>query len=130
MPMTFSANRSTVQVDGETIEGLQSLVYRVTNEKEEVRAVGTRERVDVVFGLRSVRGELTIKSANVKLDTVLDQSVKCQIVAVLKRDEAADAAKRTLSFDDCYLDGKSFAMDASGVPQTTYSFTATRAREE
>ena len=29
MPTVFSANRSSVLVDGEAIEGLQSLAYRV-----------------------------------------------------------------------------------------------------
>ena len=39
MPTVFSANRSSVLVDGEAVEGLQSLVYRVVTEREDIRAV-------------------------------------------------------------------------------------------
>jgi hypothetical protein len=51
-------------------------------------------------------------------------------VANLKKDPAADAPRRTLSFDDCYVEGKSFGMDAGGSAVTTYAFSATRIREE
>jgi len=130
MGMVFSANRSSVLIDGEAVAGLQSLTYRVVSEREDVRAVGTRERVGVVFGLRSVVGEIVLKSVHAKLDTLLDQQTKFQIVASLKSGEAESDPKRSIAFDDCFVDGKAFLMEASGVPVTTYSFTATRVREE
>ncbi len=37
MPTVFSANRSSVLVDGEAIEGLQSLAFRVVTEREDIR---------------------------------------------------------------------------------------------
>ena len=43
MPTVFSANRSSVLVDGEAIEGLQSLAFRVVTEREDIRAVGSDE---------------------------------------------------------------------------------------
>jgi hypothetical protein len=129
MPTVFSANRSNVLVDGKPVEGLQSLVYRVVTEREDIRAVGSNERVDVIFGLRTVQGELVIKSASFELDTLLDERQKFQLVANLKRTEGTDDT-RTLSFDDCFVEGKAFQLDAHGSAATTYSFTATRIREE
>jgi hypothetical protein len=129
MPTVFSANRSSVLLDGKAVEGLQSLVYRVITEREDIRAVGSNERVDVIFGLRTVQGELVVKSANFTLDDHLDKRAKFQLVANLKRTEGTDDT-RTLSFDDCFVEGKTFQLDAHGSAATTYSFTATRIREE
>ncbi|MCG8422764.1 MAG: hypothetical protein MJE77_33025 [Proteobacteria bacterium] len=130
MPTVFSANKSNVLIDGEAVEGLQSLVFRVVTEREDVRAVGSDERVDVSFGLRTVQGELIVRSASFVLDTHLGDRSKFQLVADLKKDEGSEAAKRTLSFDDCFVEGKSFGMDAGGTAVTTYAFSATRVREE
>lgn len=130
MPTVFSANRSNILVDGQPIEGLQSLVFRVLTEREDVRAIGSGERVDVIFGLRTVVGELAVRSTSVVLDGHLDKRTKLQLVANLKRDEAAEAAKRTLSFDDCFIEAKSFSMDSGGSAITLYTFSATRCREE
>ena len=83
----------------------------------------------VVAQDRTVQGELVVQSANTELDTHLTDRSKFQIVANLKRDEA-EGAKRTLSFDDCFIEGKSFSLSSGGSVSTTYTFTATRAREE
>jgi hypothetical protein len=123
----FSSNRSSVQVDGEAVDGLQSLAFRMVTEREDVRAVGVDERVAVVFGLRTVQGELAVRSANYKLDGLLKDRGKFQLVANLKQD---DTVKRTLSFDECYISDKGFSLAAGGSILTTYSFTATRLREE
>ena len=130
MATVFNANRSNVLVDGTAVEGLQTLVFRIVTEREDIRAVGSDERIDLSFGLRTVQGELVVKSANYLLDTHLSEKTSFQLVANLKKDQAADAPKRTLSFDDCYVEGKSFGMDASGSAVTTYAFSATRVREE
>ena len=130
MPTIFSANRSNVLVNGNAVEGLQSLVFRVVTERQDVRAVGTDERVDVIFGLRTVQGELTVRSASYKLDGHLDKQAKFQLVANLKKDDAADSPKRTVSFDDCYVEDKSFSLGAGGTVVTAYTFSATRVREE
>ena len=52
MPTVFSANSSSILLDCTAIEGLQSITFRVTTEREDIRAVGTHERIDVSFGLR------------------------------------------------------------------------------
>ncbi len=129
MSKVFAANRSNVLVDGKALEGLQSLVFRVMTEREDIRAVGSDERVDVIFGLRSVQGELVVRSTSIELDTLLQARGKFQLVASLKR-SAEEEGKRTLSFDDCYVESKSFAMEAGNTVITTYGFTATRVREE
>ncbi len=129
MPTIFSANSSSILVDGEPLEGLHSLAFRVVTEREDIRAIGSNERVDVIFGLRTVQGELVVRSASVALDGLLEKRAKFQLVASLKRTEGNDEA-RTLSFDDCFVEGKSFRLDAHGSAATTYAFTATRLREE
>ncbi len=130
MPNVFSANRSSVMIDGEPVEGLQTLAFRVVTEREDIRAVGSDERVDVSFGLRTVQGELVIRSSNVVLDTHLTQRTRFQLVSNLKKEQGDEGPRRTLSFDDCFVEGKSFEMGAGGSAVTTYGFTATRVREE
>lgn len=130
MPTVYSANKSNLLVDGTAVEGLQSLVYRVVTEREDIRAVGSGERVDVSFGLRTVQGEIIVRSANLILDTHLEQQTKFQLVASLKKGEGENAIQRTKSFDDCYIESKSFNLDAGGTGLTTYTFSAVRMREE
>lgn len=72
MTTVFAANRSGVLVDGSAVEGLQSLVFRVVTEREDIRAVGSAERIDVELGLRTVQGELVVKSAEYCTDGHLD----------------------------------------------------------
>lgn len=130
MAPIFSANRSNVLIDGEAIDGLQSLAFRVVTEREDIRAIGSAERISVSFGLRTVQGEIAVRSANYKLDDHLKSQSKFQIVADLKKDEAADAPKRTLSFDECFVENKDLSVGAGGTVVTSYVFSATRVREE
>jgi len=95
-----------------------------------VRAVGTSERVAVVFGLCLAQGELAVQSANYKLDGLLKDQTKFQLITSLKQDNSANSPKRTLSFDECYVEEKEFAMGAGSSVTTTYVFSATRLREE
>ena len=128
MPAIYSANKSNVLIDGEAIEGLQSLAFRVVTEREDIRAVGVDERIDVSFGLRTVQGEIIVRSASVKLDELLRDRAVFQLVANLKKDDAGEL--RAYSFDDCYVESKSFNMGAGGTAVTNYAFSATRIREE
>ena len=130
MATVFSANKSNLQVDGEAIEGLQSLVFRVVTEREDIRAVGSSERVDVSFGLRTVQGEIVVRSADLVLDAHLDKQTRFQLIANLKKRDGEDGTKRTYSFDDCFVESKSLSMDAGGTAATNYLFSATRVREE
>lgn len=126
MSNIYSANDSTVLVDGNAIEGVKSLSYRIVTEREDIRAVGSRERVDVNFGLRTVQGELVVQSTSPELDKHLEAQSKTQIVGNLKKGEA----KRSCAFDDCYVESKSMGMESGGIAISTYRFSAVRVREE
>ena len=127
MATIFSANNSNVQVDGESIEGLQSLAFRVITEREDIRGVGKDERIDVSFGLRTVQGELVVRSANEKLDGFLTDRSKFGLVANLAKQKGISVTDGTnYSFDECFIESKSFGMNANGTPVTTYGFSATR----
>lgn len=130
MPTVFSANHSSLLVDGDPVEGVQSVAFRVVTEREDIRAIGSDERVDVSFGLRTVNGEVVIRSTATVLDDRLAQRTSFSMVANLKKGQGADDPSRSYSFDDCYVETKHFAMGASGTAETTYVFTATRVREE
>ncbi len=131
MPTVFSANNSNVLVDGETVEGLQTLAFRVITEREDIRAVGTDERIDVSFGLRTVQGEMVVRSASPKLDELLDARSGFGLVASLSKTAGITSTDQETKyeFDECYLESKSFGLDASGTAITTYAFTATRVRK-
>ena len=130
MPTILAATRSSVLLDGEPIEGLQSLTYKVLKNREDIPAIGTDERVDVSFGLKTVEGTLKVKSTNSVLNEHLANNTRFQIVANLKKELGITQATQSVTFDDCFLDDKDFGIDASGVAVTTYSLTATRVREE
>jgi len=132
MPAIFSANSSSVLVDGEALEGLQSLAFRVVTEREDVRAIGSDERIDVSFGLRTVLGEMVVKSTSTKLNQILADRTGFQLVANLSKNKGIQTTDKAVSyaFDQCYLESKSFGMDAGGTAVTTYVFSATRVRVE
>lgn len=132
MPTVFSANSSSITIDSEPIEGLQSLTFRVVTEREDIRAVGSDERIDVSFGLRIVIGELMVRSSSSKLDELLENRVSFGLVASLSQADRISAPGETTltetvySFDECFVEHKSFNIAASGTGSTTYTFTATR----
>lgn len=130
MATVFSANKSSLLIDGEAVEGVQSLAFRVTTEREDIRSVGSDERVAVSFGLRVVNGEVVIRSTANLLDDKLTQRSSFSMVAALKQGTGADEPQRSYAFDDCYVESKYLSMAASGTAETTYVFTATRVREE
>ena len=127
MATVFTANSSSVLVDTEPLEGLQSLAFRVVTEREDVRAVGKAERVDVSFGLRTVVGELVVRSASAKLDGHLDSRESFMLVANLAKNKGVAASEETASysFEGCFVESKSFGIDANGTDVTTYGFSAT-----
>lgn len=126
MPQVYTAYESEVKVNEETIEGLQSIDYKVVNGRQQVGAVGTTERIAVYFGLKYVTGTLRVASASKILDDLMQSSAEFSISATLKHRDAT----RRVSFDACYMENKEFSMDAQNHGLTLYSFTATRVREE
>lgn len=132
MATIFSANSSQVLLDGEPLEGLQSLAFRVVTEREDIRAVGSDERIDVSFGLRTVQGELVVRSSSPRLDELLTKREGFQLVASLSKGKGVvtTEANTDFAFDECFVESKAFGMSASGTPVSTYGFSATRVRAE
>lgn len=126
MPQIYTAFASEVKVNEETIEGLQSIDYNVVKNRQHVGAIGTDERIAVYFGLKVVTGKLRVASASVKLDELLQSNEEFSISATLKHRDTT----RTVSFDACYMEDKTFGMSALAHGETVYTFTATRVREE
>lgn len=126
MPEIYSAFASAVNVNEETIEGLQSIEYTMVRNRQQVGAIGTDERIAVYFGMKLVKGKLTVASANKTLDGLLQSAAEFSISATLKHNDTV----RRVTFDACYMEDKEFAMSAQAHGETVYSFTATRVREE
>lgn len=126
MPQIYTAFASEVKVNEETIEGLQSIEYSQAKNRQDVGAIGTDERVAVYFGLKVVTGKVRVASANSSLDGLLERNEAFSISATLRHGET----NRTVAFDGCYLDDKTFVLGAESHGETVYSFTATRVREE
>lgn len=130
MPTVLNANNSALLVDGDNVEGVQSIAFRVVTERENIRAIGSDERVAVSFGLRTVQGEIVIRSMSAVLDGKLATRSSFNMVASLKSGPGAETAQRSYAFDDCYVETKSLGISAGGTAETTYVFTSTRVREE
>jgi len=127
MPQIYTARASEVRIDNaDPIEGLQSIDYSLAKNRQQVGAIGTDERIAVYFGMKAVLGKLRVASVNPTLDDLLQSNAKFSIAATLKYGDAT----RKITFDDCYMEDKSFGLGAEGHAETLYSFTATRLREE
>jgi len=130
-PVIISANVSNIKVDGDVIPGLQAIEFKIVRNRQNVHAIGIEERIGLDYGPMYVMGSLRVRSTFPKFDTMLitgiSQVKPFQLVVELKK--GAESIK-TLSFDECYLEGKNFSMDANGVGISEYSFTGTRLREQ
>ena len=126
MPQIYTAYASQVKVNEETIEGLQAIEYSMAKNRQHVGAIGTDERIAVYFGLKVVNGKLRVASANATLDGLLQSNAAFSVTATLKHRDTT----RLVTFDDCYMEDKAFALGTGGHGETAYSFTATRVREE
>ncbi len=126
-----SANVSSIKVDGQIIPGLQTVDYKITRTRQNVHVIGGEERQGVDYGPLFVTGALRVRSTYPAFDKMLltaAQDVKpFQLVIELKK---GLLPVKTLSFDDCYLEDKTFSIDANGVGLSVYTFTATRLREQ
>jgi hypothetical protein len=124
-----SAATSVVIIDGEQVMGIQSLEYKVVRRQVDVESVSMAERMGVESGLITVTGTLRIKSLNRKLDDLLYMDVPVPFNMVAELNKGEELIKK-ITFDECYVDDKSFELGAEGVGLTVYDFTATRVREE
>jgi hypothetical protein len=126
MASVFVANSSGILVDNEPVEGVRGLDYRLEREQGDVHALGSTERVAVYYGANHVRAQLRIASVSQRLDELASSGEAFQVVANLAHGQSA----RSVSFDECHMDGKAFTMGAGSHAEAVYSFTATRVRED
>jgi hypothetical protein len=127
--MIVSAAKSKVTIDGDVVDGIQSIDFKVRRRQADVESVGWGERIGVESGQVIVTGTLRVSSMFKKLDDLLymEDPSSFNMVAELNK---GDELVKKITFDECFLDDKSFEMTANGVALTVYNFTATRAREE
>lgn len=125
MPTIYAANESSVLVDGQAVEGVQALEYRRLAQRSNIYAVGSAERIGVISGGISVDGRIRVASASPSLDAKMGDAF-VQITAVLRHGET----EVTLSFQDCLLTEKTFALGVGGHGEATYAFTATRVSQD
>lgn len=125
MATLFSANESSVMVDGERIEGVRAVEYRNEQSRENVYSLGGAERIGIVSGSQVVEGQIRVASTNSALDGKLGDN-QFQVTAQLQHGETT----MTVTFDECYMLDKSFTIGVGGVGEALYRFTATRVREE
>jgi len=126
MPNLYTAFASEAKVNEETLEGLQAIDYRQIKSRRDVGAIGTDERIGVYFGLKVVAGNLRIASASPTLDQLLQENTAFSLSVTLRHGETT----RNVTFDDVVLDQKQFVLGTESHGETTYTFTATRVREE
>ena len=126
MPTILAANRSNVLVNGKTLEGLQEVSYQLVRPRADIAAIGTDERIGVVFGQTNVVGTLRVRSASQELDDLLAGKGAFQIMASLRPNGSDEAL--TVTLDECYIEGKSFGLAAGGVAEVIYQFSATRVK--
>ena len=122
----FSANSSSVTVNGEAVPGVQAIDFREIRDQGEVYALGSAERIAVHYGAMRVEGRLTVASASPAMDGLSTSGDAFQLVAQLRHGDAS----RSVSFDECHMVNKEFAMGTGGAGVSTYVFTAVRMREE
>ncbi len=128
--MIVSAAKSKVTVDGNEVEGVQSIDFKVRRRQADIEAIGVAERIGIESGQVIVTGSLRISSINTALDDFLYPVDPPGFNMVLTLNVAEGTQVRQITFDECYLDDKTFEMTANGVGVTAYNFTSTRVREE
>ncbi len=133
MSTLVAANASKIQIDGKDVRGVTSIDFKVSRSKEDIQSIDTEERMGAYYGALKVTGSLKVKSAYEELDKKMYVAVPkvatFQIMVTLYP-QGKDSKIRKITFDECILEGKSLAMSANGIPETTYEFSATRVREE
>ncbi len=129
MASVFTANSSAVLIGGERVEGVRSIDFQHRRAQENVYALGSGERVAVVYGGTSVAGRIAVASNSPALDALLASGEAFQVVANLSA-RSDLTPERSVAFDGCYMTNKSFVLAAGGHGEAIYEFTATRLREE
>jgi hypothetical protein len=124
-----SAAKSSVTIEGEPVEGVQSIDFSVKRRQADIEAIGSGERIGVESGQVVVNGSIRISSMSKLLDDRLYALTPESFNMVITLVKGAEQI-RQITFNECYLDDKSFEMSANGVGLTVYNFTSTTVLEE
>ena len=125
MAVIFAAHSSSVLIDGQPVEGVQGIDYRVARQQGHVFALGSSERLTTYYGETRVDGRIVVASTNAALDALVTSGTAFQVVGNL----AHSGVSRTVAFDECQMSRKEFNITSGGHGETVYLFTATRVRE-
>ncbi|TJY42634.1 hypothetical protein E5161_07210 [Cohnella pontilimi] len=126
MATILTANRSNVLVNGKALEGLQEIAFQTVKSYSDVSAIGTDERVGIVYGMTKINGTLRVRSASDELEQLLVSKGSFQIMASIKYDTPEGEGTKLITLDECQLHGKSFGLSAGGVVEVIYQFSSTR----
>jgi hypothetical protein len=130
MPV-LAANKTEVMFDGEKIGGLKGFAFKVFEDKQEVRGIGTEERLGVVYGRLHIKGQVLIHSNSEFLNRRMLEREPFQVVVRIDQSTYPEkSGTKSITFDGCHIDDREFTLDANGYALTTYTFTADRLREE
>ena len=129
---------SDIKCDGEKIPGLQSIEYKIIRNRQNIHGIGSNERLGVDYGPLYVMGTVRVRSTYPVFDSILinqeSNVTSFQLIIDLKSSALGTQkwgqALKTIIFDECYLEDKTFTLDTNGVGISVYTFTSTRVREE
>ncbi len=124
MATVYAANQSSLRIGEETVEGVRAIEYRAGTVRQNLYAIGSRERIGVISGAHSVEGRIRVASASAKLDSLGAEEV-FQMMAVL----GGAGEPVVVGFHDCMLSEKTFDLSAGAHGEAVYSFTAVRMTE-
>jgi hypothetical protein len=107
----WSATESKVMVDSKEIEGLQSIEYKVNRNRTDIISVGKPLRQGVEYGVKVVNGKLRVKSSCPPLDDKLSKANLEEAKFTLQAQLKKGGTKKTVTFQDCYLDDREFTIE-------------------
>jgi len=125
----WSATESKVMVDSTEVEGLQSIEYKVNRSRADIVAVGKPVRQGVEYGVKVINGKLRVKSSCPPLDKKLSEDKLEEAKFTLQAQLKKGGKSKNVTFQECYLDDREFAMDVNGVGVAVYTFSATDIQE-
>jgi hypothetical protein len=111
-------------ISGATID------YKMIRRQQNVHNIGIDERIGVDYGSVTVTGSLKVRSTYPKFDTVLITHSNPKPFQLTLESKISLQETKVLTFDECFLEGKTFSMDSNGIALSDYQFTANRAREQ
>jgi hypothetical protein len=125
----WSATESKVMIGSTEVEGLQSIEFKVNRSRSDIVAVGQPLRQGVEYGVKVITGKLKVKSSNSALDEKLSKTDLDEAKFTLQAQLKKGSRTKNITFQDCYLDDREFAMDVNGVGIAIYTFSATDVQE-